>query len=912
MLGESEGTTGSATIEEIGRRKSFRKTAITAGVLLLVQQPMADAVRERLGDAAACGVPGRLSLLVDGAFIWAYVLAAYRGYKYVRSMRQPRWTQLARVGSWVVLCAALLDVVEDVILWTKLGADSGECYGLSTGLFTWLMRFVWVVGFGMIFAGLWAASRGRRERTAVTFRPQPEAGPDEGRLVICCSGGGIRSASFCLGALQLLTEKSIYDRASSVIGVSGGGYMAAAFHIMRGKVADPYASGSPELARLRRQTRYLLQGGQAKFRAALSLLFGVSVNLLLIGITLRAVAWVLGWFLADIKVVRPDPDSPGQLLIDWRPDGSWFFLGLSTGLFLLGIAFFAMEKIADRFGGVPDAIRSRLSSWGGRLLSFGLPVAILLLGVPGGLDLLNRLVRNTRLSGSSEQPTLPQLLLDLVDPSKQGVASFVALVVALIGLGRAVWTGLTVEGKDKTESPLRRRLLGFLRTKVAPWLGTAIIVVAAAFVLLRWTGGYATDPSYRTDWSVAALLAGIAIGIKVLTDANRTSLHPFYRERLQTAYLVERDPNTGAAVSLDYSKPLAYSEYGKAPKQGPQLIVAAVANVTDSDFVPSQRDCVPFVFDPAQIGIVGDASLPSGGRRPTHDYELEADYLRREVTVPAAMAISGAAFSPLTGRANSRTRPVRLLLALLNARLGVWLPNPYWNNPPVDPSWYQPQKTFWGKAHHYFRSISDKPGAYRLLREAIGNPSLYERRIYVTDGGHYDNLGLVEALRRRPAQVIVIDASNDPEDRFNTLGEAIATARMDHGISITIDPTPMVRGDKDCADRAWVYGVATHPLRDDEEEPAKTEIFFLKALLAEEPGWEVETYAAEHADFPRRSTGDQFYSEWDFEAYRALGHTLASAMVENHRVADRLAALAFVEPPPNPNGQTPAAAAEVV
>lgn len=629
----------------------------------------------------------------------------------------------------------------------------------------------------------------------------------------------------------------------------------------------------------------------------------MSVNLLLFGITLRAVAWVLGWFLADMKVVRPDPDNAGQLLIDWRPGGSWFFLGLATGLLVAGIGLFALEKISDRFGGVPDAVRNGLSTLGGRLLSAGLPVAILLLGVPGGLDLLNRLVRNTRLDGSSEQPTLPQLLLDLVDPSKQGVASFVALVIALIGLGRAVWTGLTVEGKDKSESPLRRRLLGFLRTKLAPWLGTAIIFLAAVFVLLRWTGGYATDPSYRTDWSVAALLAAIAFGIKVLTDANRTSLHPFYRERLQTAYLVERDPNTGAAVSLDYSKPLTYSEYAKAPQHGPQLIVAAVANVTDSDFVPSQRDCVPFVFDPHLIGIVGDTSLPSGGRRSTRDYELEADYLRREVTVPAAMAISGAAFSPLTGRANSRTRPVRLLLALLNARLGVWLPNPYWNNPPVDPSWYQPQKSFLAKAHHYFRSIGDKPGAYRLLREAIGSPSLYERRIYVTDGGHYDNLGLVEALRRRPAQVIVIDASNDPEDRFSTLGEAIATARMDHGISITIDPTPMIRGDKDCADRAWVYGVATHPLRDDEDEPAKTEIFFLKALLAEEPGWEVETYAAEHIDFPRRSTGDQFYSEWDFEAYRALGHTLASAMVENHRVADRLAALPDLQPP-MPNGQT--------
>lgn len=240
MLGESEGTTGAATIEEIGRLRSFGRTVVSAVVLWLVQLPMFDAVGERSGDALACGVPGRLSLLVGSLFIWVYVLAAYRGYKYVRCLRQPALTRIARLGSYVVLCAGLLDAVENIVLWNKLGATSGECYGMTAGLLTWLMRLVWVVGAAMILGPALVAwrRRGKGERTAVTFRPQPETGPDEGRLVICCSGGGIRSASFCLGALQLLTEKSIYDRASSVIGVSGGGYMAAAFHIMRGKVAD--------------------------------------------------------------------------------------------------------------------------------------------------------------------------------------------------------------------------------------------------------------------------------------------------------------------------------------------------------------------------------------------------------------------------------------------------------------------------------------------------------------------------------------------------------------------------------------------------------------------------------------------------------------------------------------------------
>ena len=70
------------------------------------------------------------------------------------------------------------------------------------------------------------------------------------------------------------------------------------------------------------------------------------------------------------------------------------------------------------------------------------------------------------------------------------------------------------------------------------------------------------------------------------------------------------------------------------------------------------------------------------------------------------------------------------------------------------------------------------------------------------------------------------------------------------------------------------YGLATHPLKDGEVKPYKTEIFFLKAMLAGHLEWDLEQYAVEHADFPRRTTGDQFYDEWDFEAYRALGYSL--------------------------------------
>jgi len=878
MLGESEGTKGEATIEQIGRRRTFTRTLQLALVLVVVQWPMRNAVLAGVD----CEIPGRLSLLVDGTFIVAYVYAAYRGYKYVRFLNRQSWRTFAAVGAWLVFVAAILDVAEDIRLWSDFGGSS--CADLSTGWLTTVMHVMFVAGWLILAFSYFATSRfGQQKLYGVLIEPPAKFTPsvdntDSGKLVITCSGGGIRSASFCLGALQHLREQGFYDKASTVIGVSGGGYTAAAFHVLRRAVPDPFAQGSPELARLRRQTRYLLQGGRAVFLAGLSVLFGLIVNLLLIGIVLRSIAWVLGWFLGHQRVIS---EGYTEIHVSWKPDGSWNFLALSVGLLAVSAAMFLIEKVWDRWARMPDVVRKVLNSIGSVSLRYGVPVAVLLLGVPGGLYLIGQLPGDTG---------LPSALLALVDPTKQGLASFSALVVVLIGLGRSVWNGLAKEGKESGK--LKERFLAFAQTKLAPWAGTAVIVLAATIVLLRWTGGYATDPVFQSDWSVAVVLGAIALGIKVFTDANRTSLHSFYRERLSRAFLVERKAN-GSAAAIDYYKRLRYSEWAKPEEAGPRLVIAGVANVEDADFVPTQRDCVPFVFDADRIGIIGDRSLPDGGRRNTADYERESDVLVREVTVPAAMAISGAALSPLTGRVNGRTRPVRLLLAVLNARLGVWLPNPYWNN-NVDDTFPPPTKLF-PKVSRYIGSIIDKPGPYRLLREAVGSPSMYDRRIYVTDGGHYDNLGLVEALRRKPAQVIVIDASNDAEDRFSALAEAIATARMDHGIQIDVDPSPMIRGAKARADRAWVYGIATHPQTAAEVEanakPYKTEIFFVKAVLAGQLDWDLEVYAARHTDFPRRATSDQFYDEWDFEAYRSLGYTLAETLTSHHRVRDRLADL---------------------
>jgi hypothetical protein len=237
-----------------------------------------------------------------------------------------------------------------------------------------------------------------------------------------------------------------------------------------------------------------------------------------------------------------------------------------------------------------------------------------------------------------------------------------------------------------------------------------------------------------------------------------------------------------------------------------------------------------------------------------------------------------------------------VLLTILNARLGVWLPNPYGQPPRTiirarelrlqyeadkrqgTATAAQQRKLQATELAARLLSVASKPGPYRLLREAFGNPSLYDRKLYVTDGGHYDNLGLIEALRRRPDRIIVIDASNDAENRFSALADAIATARMDLGVELKVEVKPLKSTSDGRAASASALGTAIHP------DNHVTDVVFLKALLVDDLSWDLEHYALQNKEFPRRSTGDQLYDEWDFEAYRELGHTLAMRMVEDYEL----------------------------
>ena len=849
-------------------------------VLVALQVPMRLAVAP--GD---CVGPLRLAILVDVGLCLALLLAAARFLEYLgANCPGPRCRAAGRWAAGAVSVGALLKLVDDALLWQRSAGDwPGACPAATTPVLTYAAWGLAALGLVVLIVATWHArcDYGERAVDPLKYATLRGTGVEERPgTIIACSGGGIRSASFCLGALQSLMTSGIYHRASAVVGVSGGGYLAAAFHMVgRGLppgAPPPFAQGTPELALLRRSTRYLLPRGVEVFRGVMSVLYGVAVNIVNIAVALWVLAWVLGWYLDEYDVLRDD----GTVLV-FDPATWWWAVALAPwGVAVL--LFVLVEKVGDRFVSMADWRRESRTITRASMIA-GSASVVLMVVVPWSLAWVSR---------AGDVGVVGELLLRLVAPEGPAevpatLATIGLVATSLLTLGRTLITGL---GRIGEETSRVGRLLAVVRVRLAPWLGTVIIVAAGYVLLLRLTNQYATSPGWRTEWANAAYLLAVACVVRLLTDANRTSLHQFYRERLATAYLVERvDERT--AHAMPGNRPLPVSEYAGAPtdgSSGPELVMAAVANVADEEFVPTGRGCVPFIIDASSTGVIGDRSLPTGGRTRTCDYEAFADFGRRDLTIPAAMAISGAAVSPLAGRASARTRPVRVLLTVLNARLGVWLPNPYGQPPPAVQRALDLRRRYdggspdrpsrarvlaWETAARVV-SVASKPGPYRLLREAFGRPSLSDRKLYVTDGGHYDNLGLLEALRRRPRQVIVIDASNDAANSFGALAEAIATARMDLGVEVTVDVSPLQASGGRRAAKAWVTGVATYDDSDD-----VTEIVFLKAQLVPRLPWDVEHYARENPDFPRRSTSRQLFDEWDFEAYRELGQDLCERML---------------------------------
>lgn len=451
------------------------------------------------------------------------------------------------------------------------------------------------------------------------------------------------------------------------------------------------------------------------------------------------------------------------------------------------------------------------------------------------------------------------------------VAGLTAVLLLVLGLLRR---------GPSLEATVQERWYGRARRVLMTWLPLGIMAVVAAYLMLLWTLRFLIylDPGYTM---VAAGLTAGACAVAYLLDANATSLHNFYRGRLSDAFAVGVDDDTQRARGLPEGVVYSYSDLAsqQSPAKDPRLHVIATLNSRAPNEAPTMRGGFPVVFGAREV------SLHREQRQhvcvPTADYERFAGPGR--VSIMASVAISGAAVSPLMGRYGRRTTPYRLLLALFNVRVGTWVSNPM--HTPVTPDAVLPHQMPERRARWSdLLWLTRKPGLAQVAMEAVGNSSADRRWVYLSDGGHLDNTGLVEAVRfcveeQVGGRILVLDASNDVPGSWSAVGDAISVVRADLGIDLRrvelADSPPWMR----VFQGSGLEVVVVKAVRVEAPDPAAATGTDWTQLLPPD----VVSFQLTNKDFPRSSTGRQKFGDLEFEAYRSFGYAVTA---ESLRLAD--------------------------
>ena len=406
------------------------------------------------------------------------------------------------------------------------------------------------------------------------------------------------------------------------------------------------------------------------------------------------------------------------------------------------------------------------------------------------------------------------------------------------------------------------------RKKLGSWLakhrGFVLNLVAsvsvplgliAAFVLFVEIGAANTvgAPPHGHWWKelVAWLVPAVVLAVLAhYADLNSTSMHSFYKRALCRAFAVGRVRRDGriTAKELPYNTLYPLSEC--QPSGFPELLVCSSVNISDYGLVPTGKKVASFVFSADQLGSTNCESV---GIFPTTDYERKiSPRMRPDLTLPAAVSISGAAISPEMGKMTRA--PLRALLALGNVRLGVWVPNP--------------ARVCKDRGRSNRRLFPYAPRMLYLLREMFGYDHASSRFLYVTDGGHYENLGLVELLRKRCTKIICIDASGEQIDSFGTIFDAMRLANSELQVDFSsFDPTVMgpAAHEPELVETAYVEGKFTY------NDGVSGQITVVKAGVPTDAPAELLDYRKSNPAFPYDTTLDQFFDADRFDAYRRLG-----------------------------------------
>ncbi len=486
----------------------------------------------------------------------------------------------------------------------------------------------------------------------------------------------------------------------------------------------------------------------------------------------------------------------------------------------------------------------------------------------------------------------------------------------LAWLGTTGW-GLIAAKGAKTGSPdasgPRERLLGFV-----PWIfvlgllglvslglqkGLATPTQPAPIANLDGCPSSQTAPVPPTDPSAAgprdriagtlqqvsgdaALFAFAALGAVFVflgwrIDINLFSFHNFYRNRLTRCYL-------GATRSCwpedrpgDCRRPNPFTGFDPhddlalagLPVRPYPIFNTALNLVGGHELAWQQRKAASFTFSPHYSGYELPVGMgrSRGGYRETCCFlggELKGEYRdepvgERGARLGTAVAVSGAAVCPNMGYHSSPA--LSFLLAVFNVRLGRWVPNP-------------------GKGERVWRQTSPRFGVLYMFMELFSLTSQDRKWFNLSDGGHFENLGIYELVRRRLPYIVSIDAAEDADYHFDDLANAIRKIRADFGIDIDIGLAGLRRGPDGRQKAHATIGLIRYDKFDPNLRPGVL-VYLRPGLTGNEPA-DVLGYAKRNPPFPFQTTVDQFFDEAQFESYRKLGAHIADSVFRE--AAERL------------------------
>ncbi len=839
---------------------------------------------------------------------------------------------------------------------------------------------------------------------------------------LALSGGGIRSATFCLGFLQSLAKASHHQkddlddsknhaipllaRFDYLSTVSGGGYVGGflsglfrrasvgnnnanagakanadeTFKVLKcdppGRMGQHNSETDRPLRWLRDNGRYLApnNSGDLFFDIAITLRNLCAVHYV-IGVSLVAVFFLMYMFrlstakifesaMALEKFMQPACSAAksvcneSNLTIWWSP---WFAIAglfVLLGLIPFGVAYWLNQEKSGSNSPMWSAatlaalavllILSALTIFVAWSPTFGIenditPISLLTIGTIAIIllialtyvlgrgaqsvvkfraqitrDLSSALWISLILLGFATLETLGQSLylwlsVNQSDPLTVGGigAAIVAAVTALRHLPKVA---------DTEPSGILKKLpfdavIGVVGVLLFMMLLLAWQVITTG-VVFQWRAPSPVIPSsiiwlhtLAPSFTYLALVGMVLLALTVASGyflgfVNLSTLQPLYGARLRRAYLgasnaARFDANGKSKVTEAHDKDdFTLSEYFSATAKhaGPAHIINVTINATTgSGDALTQRDRkgIPMTISADGFNAdgfhYGDVPPPAPAKSAP---AVPTKSAPAELSIGSWIGISGAAVS--TGMGQNTALGASIALMFANARLGWW--------------WFA------GKSVKGKRSASSLTSIFRnqtyLLRETYAKFNGTDgTHWYLSDGGHFENTGVYELLRRKVPVIVCCDCGADPEYKFGDLANLMRLSRIDfraefeplagndprlgnlfgQNIGACVasnaeeiraaqaqDPTAIVP--KPRAKFVLAYCVTFKDEDGNVLNGCSSILLVVKPAVLDQSPHDVSEYKGAHPTFPQESTADQFFDDAQWESYRRLGVELGGKL----------------------------------